>query len=142
MTFVVRNVRCVPSFQYTLLSVDQLWEEQRFDSQFNDVKSLILPDGKRASLPLPAWVRRISDLCLGPRLEFDKSRSVPFVNGPKLPTVSSSAPPLSTTPRGLCTFQPVSPTALQFQGGPAPPSQAPPPARRNSDSTVRQRPLY
>ena len=42
-TLVIRNVRCIPSFKYTLLSVTQLWEEQRIDSQFNDTKALLLP---------------------------------------------------------------------------------------------------
>ena len=40
---VVRNVRCIPTFKYTLLSVTQLWEEQRVDAQFNDTKALLLP---------------------------------------------------------------------------------------------------
>ena len=43
--FVVTNVRCVPSFSdFTLLSVDQLWEEQRIRSLFCDEKKLQLPD--------------------------------------------------------------------------------------------------
>ena len=38
-----RNVRCVPAFKFTLLSVTQLWEEQRIDARFADVRSLVLP---------------------------------------------------------------------------------------------------
>jgi hypothetical protein len=44
---VFRNVRCVPDFHYTLLSVTQLWEEQRIDAQFADSRSLRLPNGLR-----------------------------------------------------------------------------------------------
>ena len=40
---VLRNVRCVPAFAFTLLSVTQLWEEQKIDSLFADVRSLKLP---------------------------------------------------------------------------------------------------
>ena len=40
---VFTNVRCVPSFKYTLLSVDQLWEEQRIDARFRDLHHLQLP---------------------------------------------------------------------------------------------------
>jgi hypothetical protein len=47
---VIRNVRCVPDFTYTLLSVTQLWEEQKIDARFADTKALVLPssaDGRR-----------------------------------------------------------------------------------------------
>ena len=37
---LIRNVRCVPSFKYTLLSVMQLWKEQRIDSKFRDIMAL------------------------------------------------------------------------------------------------------
>ena len=39
----IRNVRCIPTFAYTLLSVAQLWEEQRIDARFGDTKALLLP---------------------------------------------------------------------------------------------------
>eukprot|EP00966_Prymnesium_polylepis_P069098 1605457-Prymnesium_polylepis.1 len=38
------NVRCVPTFQYTLLSVDQIWAEQRVDARFADLRHLQLPE--------------------------------------------------------------------------------------------------
>ena len=42
--FVITNVRCVPEFSnFTLLSVDQMWEEQRVRSTFCDAKQLTLP---------------------------------------------------------------------------------------------------
>ena len=37
------NVRCVPKFEFTLLSVVQLWEEQRIDSLFANLKHLQFP---------------------------------------------------------------------------------------------------
>ena len=40
---VFTNVRCVPDFKYTLLSVTQLWEEQRIDARFRDLNHLQLP---------------------------------------------------------------------------------------------------
>jgi len=46
-TVVFRNVRCVPDFHYTLLSVTQLWQEQRIDARFADSRSLHLPNGLR-----------------------------------------------------------------------------------------------
>ena len=38
------NVRCVPGFKFTLLSVRQLWEEQRIDARFRDLNHLQLPN--------------------------------------------------------------------------------------------------
>ena len=43
ISFVLRNVRCVPAFNYTLLSVTQLWREQRVDVRFADTNALVLP---------------------------------------------------------------------------------------------------
>lgn len=43
VSFVLRNVRCVPAFKYTLLSVTQLWREQRVDVRFADTNALVLP---------------------------------------------------------------------------------------------------
>ena len=42
--FAVSNVRCVPDFNYTLLSVTQLWREQQIDTRFADLNHLALPD--------------------------------------------------------------------------------------------------
>ena len=41
--FAFTNVRCVPGFKYTLLSVTQLWEEQHIDARFRDLNHLELP---------------------------------------------------------------------------------------------------
>ena len=41
----ITNVRHVPSFTHTLLSVGQLWDEMRIDVVFRDIKSLVLADG-------------------------------------------------------------------------------------------------
>ena len=38
----IRNVRCVPDFKFTLLSVQQLWREQQIDTLFADVKSIVV----------------------------------------------------------------------------------------------------
>ena len=41
------NVRCVPDFDYTLLSVNQLWREQKINSLFADDQCLVLKNGDR-----------------------------------------------------------------------------------------------
>ena len=42
------NVRYVPGFAYTLISVSQLWREHRIDSVFQDARHLLFPDGRVA----------------------------------------------------------------------------------------------
>ena len=61
--FTFTNVRHVPSFDYTLLSVDQIWAEQRVDSRFGDVRALVLPSS-------------------------DGPLHLPFTPGGKLPTLT------------------------------------------------------
>ena len=48
LRIVFRNVRYVPDFQYTLLSVRQLWNEQRIDARFRDINALVVmtPSGE------------------------------------------------------------------------------------------------
>ena len=41
---IFTNVRCVPKFSYTLLSVNQLWDEQRIHAVFADQRHLKLPN--------------------------------------------------------------------------------------------------
>ena len=52
---LVRDVRCVPTFTDTLISVRQLWETSEIDTIFRDVDSLALPqplrDGTAERLP-------------------------------------------------------------------------------------------
>ncbi len=38
------NVRCVPDFKFSLLSVKQLWHEQGIDARFCDINALVLPN--------------------------------------------------------------------------------------------------
>jgi hypothetical protein len=38
------NVRCVPEFKFSLLSVKQLWNEQGIDARFCDINALVLPN--------------------------------------------------------------------------------------------------
>ena len=59
-TVTFRNVRHVPDFKYTLLSVAQLWAEQQIDARFADDQALRLPGGIR----------------------------IPFASGHRLPSVS------------------------------------------------------
>jgi len=48
---VIRNVRCVPTFSDTLISVDQFWEDSQVDMVFNSVRCLAVP-GKGDDPPL------------------------------------------------------------------------------------------
>ena len=51
---VIRNVRCVPSFTDTLISVDQFWEESKVNCIFNDVRCIHVPSqGDYAPMDLP-----------------------------------------------------------------------------------------
>ena len=42
--FTLTNVRCVPKFKYSLISVIQIWDEQRIDARWRDLRHLELPD--------------------------------------------------------------------------------------------------
>ena len=46
VSMTISNVRYVPDFKYTLLSVKQLWREQNIDARFRDLNHLELPSGK------------------------------------------------------------------------------------------------
>ena len=49
----------MPSFKYTLLSVDQMWVEQGIDSRFANLRRLELPTSRLAGLGrgAPTWTR-------------------------------------------------------------------------------------
>jgi len=50
-SFTLRNVRYVPNFKYTLLSVGQLWTEQKIDARFADARCLEFHDNSGVSIP-------------------------------------------------------------------------------------------
>ena len=55
---MIPNVRCVPFFTDTLISVDELWQQMRFDIRFKDIREIhpYKPDGTIAfSLPFAKW---------------------------------------------------------------------------------------
>ena len=55
---LIRNVRCVPSFTDTLISVDQLWQDSSVDCVFNSVRCIHVPgEGTASALDLP-FVRK------------------------------------------------------------------------------------
>ena len=60
--FLVRNVRLIPHWPFTLLSVTQLWEEMGVDSRFADIRALITRDG-------------------------DAEQQIPYLKGKSLPSV-------------------------------------------------------
>ena len=51
---IIRDVRCVPSFTDTLISVDQFWEESKVNCIFADVRCIHVPgSGVQEGLDLP-----------------------------------------------------------------------------------------
>ena len=51
---IIRDVRCVPSFTDTLISVDQFWEESKVNCVFNDIRCIHVPgEGVQDALDLP-----------------------------------------------------------------------------------------
>eukprot|EP00965_Chrysotila_dentata_P000970 31300-Pleurochrysis_carterae.AAC.1 len=50
----LRNVRCVPTFRDSLLSVSQLWESSATECRFGSAQAMLLPpckSGDRIILP-------------------------------------------------------------------------------------------
>ena len=116
VSFIITNVRLVPTFRFTLLSVTQLWEEQRIDCRFANIRSLILPRGRwwKSTLAIPfAKDRRM------PTLRIVGGTHAALASATDSPAVSSAAP------SGARTVEPL-PSPPQ---PPAPsPSLSPPPA--------------
>ena len=85
---LVRNVRCVPTFTDTLLSVDQFWQDSEVDCVFNSVRCIHVPAaGTSPSLDIP-FVRKD---------HLYKLAIVPINRNAAL----SESPHLSTTQRAL-----------------------------------------
>ena len=59
--FKLTNVSVVPSFKYTLLSVTQMWKEQRINARFSDKMDLLLPPSA-GGLSIP--FKKDSALCV------------------------------------------------------------------------------
>ena len=91
--FVIRNVRWVPDFSYTLLSVAQLWAEQGIDARFADVNALLLPKSA-GGIAIPFSPKR-------------KLPTIAFTSDAPRPLAPAAAPPPSTT---------AAPTLAAFQG--------------------------
>ena len=56
----IRNVRFLPTFAHTLLSVEQLWKEMHIKSQFEDARCLTTEDGR--TIPFAKHVNHYSVL--------------------------------------------------------------------------------
>ena len=50
---ILRNVRCVPDFTDTLVSVDQMWEESSVEVRFANHRKIYVPDGKGKTIIFP-----------------------------------------------------------------------------------------
>jgi hypothetical protein len=58
---IIRNVRCVPTFSDTLISVDQFWQDSQVDTIFNSTRCLAVP-GKGDEPPLDIPFERRENL--------------------------------------------------------------------------------
>ena len=103
VAFSISNVRCVPAFAYTLLSVRQLWREQRIGARFED-KDYLKLNVDNVTVPYDAsmslhTVVAVSGAMLG------KSPS------PSPSSVSNAAPSPHTVHTSLVGFHKIGSTA-------------------------------
>lgn len=96
---IFTNVRCVPAFKYTLLSVTQLWREQSIDAKFANINALQLSNGKL---------------------------TVPYVSGKALPSVNVVSVPMLLTSAPFKSAHVALPVASSPDGKAAPASREPP----------------
>ena len=83
--FSFSNVRCVPAFKYTLISVTQIWREQGIGSRFEDLNHLVMP-ASLGNITLP----------------YDPSVSLPTLVLVSVPMLSAG-PPKSAQAVGAAT---------------------------------------
>ena len=50
---LLQNVRCVPTIPDSLISIDQLWDDMRVDTQFRDIRSVFFPGEQTSSRQFP-----------------------------------------------------------------------------------------
>ena len=82
MPITLTNVRYVPGFDYTLLSVDQMWKEHKIKPEFGDDRYLQMADGKNR-IPFDPRIRLPAvTLCSIPILEAGRTTpGAPFAIG-------------------------------------------------------------
>ncbi|MDC0525432.1 reverse transcriptase domain-containing protein [bacterium] len=137
------NVRFVPQFDYTLLSVRQMWREQRIDARFSDHDSLYLPasaGGHRLrfieNCELPSLRALSVPILMGSALRKPsagsletKSKALVGESSPanKSPRAAPESRPTAPSPSLLPT-PPTSPpvTSPVAPSSPVPPSRVPP----------------
>ena len=105
--FTFTNVRCVPSFKYTLLSVTQLWQEQSVDARFRDLNRLEMPDSSGGfSIPYDKSLR-LSTLVLVSEAELQPCSTTSSTSA----ISASSSAPLGLAQRALVGFHSIKSTA-------------------------------
>ena len=95
--FTITNVRYVPEWKFTLLSVGQLWAEQGVEARFGDTLSLLLPKAAGGGAVRFATNRKL------PTVFFASGPTGRAIGGPSaaaLLTSSRSPPPLSSAAAG------------------------------------------
>ena len=105
--FTFTNVRCVPSFKYTLLSVTQLWQEQSVDARFRDLNRLEMPDSSGGfSIPYDKSLR-LSTLVLVSEAELSPCSTTSSKSAISSPSSAS----LGLAQRALVGFHSIKSTA-------------------------------
>ena len=93
------NVRCVPLFKYTLLSVKQMWREQQISSKFDDALCLDLPasmGGQRLQFSTDRELPTLRALsCAVASAVTGQQISLPAVHSP--PPMTPAVPPAAAT---------------------------------------------
>ena len=94
MSFTITNVRYVPSFKYTLVSVDQLWQEQRVDSRFKDLHYLQFPrTGLLSGLRVPFDpTSRLNSITVGSLAGLQGGKLTPLMPAPFKASVPTIVP--------------------------------------------------
>lgn len=150
-TAVLRNVRLIPEFQYTLLSVDQLWREQKIDSVFGDTRALVFPNGEKVKFDPGSKlgvIRAFSAIVAGKALQQSRRSSATSAQpqktasrGPVAPARAASATSAKTS-SALAGEQtpapaprPLSQIPTIDSGGP----QTPPTTAQNGGSALARR---
>ena len=108
---IFQNVRCVPSFGYTLLSVKQMWREQRIRSRLEELCALKVPSPRGTKI-------------------------VPFMGDRELPSIKgvSALRILSIAPKALTALPVVSTPSPKAADATAPvPDSLPPPTHERDD---------
>ena len=99
---VFRNVRCVPDFDYTLLSVKQIWREQRVNSLFADDECLVMENGDRLPFDSAVELPTVRMVSLPKLLSVTAKRGGAALPAVATPATAMRPPPTPSTSPSTC----------------------------------------